>query len=236
MTALGGVARRLWRPSSFYTVQARTFLIVAATIGACGLAWFVRVPPPDGDHAVLPEPVGAKPIPAGTLKESAPEQLPSPLPDGETMAVAPSLAPALELQAGQLAWERRIEAVTQSRTLDNAAKAKHLLDLVPSLPEEAVETAAREAVMRLPDRQYAAARARLINPQTHGMVLSVLFADLLERPDEITFPALLTVARMPAHPLALEARANLELLLGKNFGADWVQWDGEIRRVLSAQR
>jgi hypothetical protein len=41
---------------------------------------------------------------------------------------------------------------------------------------------------------------------------------------------------MPAHPLALEARANLELLLGKNFGADWPQWDAEIRRALAARR
>ena len=64
----------------------------------------------------------------------------------------------------------------------------------------------------------------MINPQTHGMVLSVLFDDLLERPDEITLPVLLTIARTPTHPLAPEARDNLELLLGTNFGADWMKW------------
>ena len=107
--------------------------------------------------------------------------------------------------------------------------------MLPALPEEAMETAAREAITRLPDKEYAAARARLINPQTHGRVLSVLLEDLMERPDEITLPTLLSVARTPAHPLSGTARANLELLLGKNFGADWPKWEAEIRRARSGE-
>ena len=170
-------------------------------------------------------------------REKSPQILPSrTVPDAASSPVVPSLAPPLELNAGQLRWEQRVAAVTGARDVDDAAKARQLLDMLPTLPEEALETAAREAVERLPDKAYGAARERMINPQTHGMVLSVLFGDLLERPDDITLPVLLTITRTPAHPLAAQARDNLELLLGTNFGADWVKWDAEIRRSLATHR
>ena len=126
----------------------------------------------------------------------------------------------------------RIERVTAAPGLSETAKAKMLLGMLNSLPPEGLETAAREAGERLPDSAYAVASATLLNPQTHGRVLGVLFADLLERPDALALPALLEMARNPAHPFAPAARENLELLLGKNFGSDWPKWDAEIRRVL----
>ncbi len=146
---------------------------------------------------------------------------------------APVLVPPLAVQSGGLEWEARIEKVTSAPGLNESAKAKTLLAMLNSLPPEALETAAREAGERLPDSMYASASAMLLNPKTHGRVLGVLFEDLLVRPDAVALPALLALARNPAHPFATAARENLELLLGKNFGNEWPRWSAEIRRALN---
>jgi hypothetical protein len=69
----------------------------------------------------------------------------------------------------------------------------------------------------------------LINPGTYGLALAAMWSDLMERPDDIALPTLLTIARNPAHPFAKNATENLEWLLGQNFGTDWQRWDAAIR-------
>jgi hypothetical protein len=68
------------------------------------------------------------------------------------------------------------------------------------------------------------------------LAASILFADLMERPDPIALPTLLTIARTPGHPFASAAHTNLELLIGNDFANDWVQWESEVQRRLSAPR
>jgi hypothetical protein len=74
--------------------------------------------------------------------------------------------------------------------------------MLPTLPAEALQRGTELAMQFLRDKDYALVRPRLLDPQTHGMIASVLFADLLERPDEIALPALLAIARIPSHPYA----------------------------------
>ena len=76
----------------------------------------------------------------------------------------------------------------------------------------------------------------LANPQTHGSVKNVLFADLIERPDAITLPALLRIARTPNHPYAKFAHDNLDLLVGEDFGADWPKWEAAVQKTLAAEK
>jgi len=143
------------------------------------------------------------------------------------------LPPKLELVRGELPWERQIDAVLTSSALSESAKAQRLFAILATLPEEALDRAAREAIERLSDRDYAVASGRLTDPATHGQVSSVLFEDLLQRPDAVALPTLLRVARGANHPFAEPALENLELLLGKSFGTDWAAWEAEIRRTLS---
>jgi hypothetical protein len=165
-----------------------------------------------------------------SLEDSRSEQVPAvftpevPDPDGG----AP-LVPALPLQTGELAWEKRIRKVLANEQRSDSEKARALLEMLPTLPVEGRETAAIEAIQRLPDREYAAARDILINPNTYGLALAVMWSDLMERPDDITLPTLLAIARNPAHPFARNAAENLELLLGQSFGTDWQRWDASIR-------
>lgn len=148
----------------------------------------------------------------------------------------PDLAP-IPLFAGNVPAEMQIEAIARRTDVPDGLKARALLQMLPGLPEEALAKAADEAASRLPDSDYAAVLLPVVvAPGTHGTAMRVLFADLMERPDAITLPALLTIARNPAHPYATAAHDNLELLLGADFGRDWRRWDVEVRQRLAAGR
>ena len=153
----------------------------------------------------------------------------------EWQQVLVSLAPRLDLESGELPWEARVRAVLEDEKLDESQKSRELLRSIPTLPEEALESVTEHAVSELRDADYAAARTLLINPQTHGRVLGVLFADLMERPDAIAFPTLLAIARNASHPFAPAAQDALELVLSAEFGEDWPQWEAEIRNALAEQ-
>ncbi|MES2569757.1 MAG: hypothetical protein V4710_06835 [Verrucomicrobiota bacterium] len=187
---------------------------------------------------------GSGPVP-GTLPDMAPVGLPLPPSPIARQSTPPpeepvpelsvpdlQLAPRLDLQRGSLPWEERMERITRSTALSEAAKAHELLRILKTLPEEGLDLATHEAISRLPDKDYTAALGLLIDPQTHGRILAVLFADLLERPDPITLPALLSIARISNHPFAAQASDNLGLLLGKHFGTNWLRWESEIRQAM----
>jgi hypothetical protein len=178
------------------------------------------------------------PAPARSSREMPTNIKPSsPVPPGvndDATPAAPQSAPHVEFEVENLAWETRIEQVTAAAGLSGSAKAQQLLEMLPTLPAEALQRGTELAMQFLRDKDYALIRARLLDPQTHGMIASVLFADLLERPDEIALPALLAIARIPSHPYAEAARDNLELLLGKTkIDPQSGQWEMEIRHALA---
>ena len=144
----------------------------------------------------------------------------------------PSLPrPTFALERLKPAWEQQIEdTIARTKGGENAARA--IFALLPQLPEEALESAITQALETLPDSKYTAiALPVLLNPQTHGRVLSVLFTDLMERPDPVTLPALLQVTRATEHPFAPFALENLQLLLGEDFGTDWSKWAEGIQKL-----
>ena len=156
--------------------------------------------------------------------------------DAATAANEPKPDPTLELSQGQLTWEAKIESITTAGDLSDTAKSRRLLAMIAALPEHGMTSAAEEAVKRLPDADYNSVALPVVaNPQTHGLVESVLFADLMERPDAITLPALLRIARIPNHPYAKFAHDNLDLLIGEDFGVDWVKWEAAVQKTLASE-
>jgi hypothetical protein len=107
------------------------------------------------------------------------------------------------------------------------------LQLLPTIPAEGAETCTEEAVKRLPNEEYRHAQAFVTNPGTYGLALGVLFSDLMDRPDNLRLPTLVTIARNSAHPYAAPARENLQLLLGQDFGEDWPRWDAAVREKVN---
>lgn len=165
----------------------------------------------------------------GERAPAEPSPVPPPIGVGNGVPGEVSLHP---LRTGKLFWEQQIETLERAPQLGDAEKARQILALLPSLPEESFELATESAVRLLRDAEYAAAKALLLNPRSHGRVLSVLFADLLGRRDGVVLPALIAIAKTPGHPLEQAARDNLELLLGKNVGGNWSQWEQAAERSI----
>ena len=184
-------------------------------------------PKSEQSEVTPPKPKTNLPSPAPDSPEIRAAEL-SPKPDDS----APQTAPALPLDMAPPTWE--LEFAEKLSRLKPTERARAIFALLPSLPESALATAAEQAVEKLPDADYPATALPVVtNPETHGQILSVLFADLLERPDAITLPALLSIARNPAHPFAPSALDDLRLLLNADHDSDWSRWDAAIRQKLA---
>jgi hypothetical protein len=143
-------------------------------------------------------------------------------------------SPPLAVELRGLSWEAQIEAILDSQ-LPAPSKAQLLLQQLPHVPGEAQAPLAEAAVQVLPDSAYSAVALRtLLDPRTHGAAESVLFADLLERPDPVTLPALLQLMQVKNHPFAASARDSLSLLLSEDYGADTQAWSVAVQRRLTA--
>ena len=170
-------------------------------------------------------------------REIIPDQ-PAPLPEIRAADLppnpddsAPQTAPPIPLDTSPSNWE--LQLVGKLSHLKPTEKARAIFDLLPTLPESALATVTVQAVEKLPDADYAATALPVItNPETHGQVLSVLFADLLERPDAIALPALLAIAKNPDHPFAPSALDDLRLLLNADHGSDWPKWEAAMLKKL----
>jgi hypothetical protein len=208
-------------------------LLLAAVLAASSAVWFWSRPAPSRER-LAPAPS----VPAGP--QSLADEPPAPmnsveLPIGNIAAIGNTDLPAtLRLETGNLPWETQIEEIL-GRDLSDSLKAKLIFGLLPKLPAEAWDRAAREAIERVPDPDYGTLALPLLSdPKTNGRVQSILFEDLMDRPEAINLPALLTIARAPDHPFAGPAHDNLEHALGQDFQGDWPAWTGAINKHLAA--
>jgi len=159
--------------------------------------------------------VGGVAVGAGTARLEAWNHALAGLP-AETIGGRSPLS-QLNFSKGPLGWELQLKE-TISRAGAGTPAAKAILNLLAYLPEEALETATEQAMERLSNEDWrSAAQPILANAQTHGRVLSVLFADLMERPREVSLPVLSQLANHAVHPLASFALDNLKLFLGDDF-------------------
>jgi hypothetical protein len=153
-----------------------------------------------------------------------------PRPDG-----GDPIIPSIPLETGELPWEATIREILSDDKASDPEKGRRLLETIPTMPVDGREAAAEEAIKRIPNAQYQSAQAALSNPAMFGTSLTVLYADLMNRPDEIRLPTLLMIARNNQHPYAPTARDNLNLVLGKNLGTDWTGWDAAIRQHIAVK-
>lgn len=182
------------------------------------------------------------PVPKVTLEEPAAATSPTAAPGTSIMTREipgdpgePPAVPSFQLQKGELPWEKRVNEVLDNPKIADTAKARLLLEMLPSLPVEGRESTAEHAISRLDDADYRHAQVVLTNPGTYPPALAALWSDLMGRPDAISLPTLLQVARNSSHPYAENARENLDLLIGKDFGTDWPSWETAIREKLAKE-
>jgi hypothetical protein len=130
-------------------------------------------------------------------------------------------------------WEDQVDNILGSSGSDSE-KAKQMLELLPQLPADGQEEAARHLTNLLPDQDYGLVRSWLTNASAPEAMLDVLFDDALNRPNSLKLPALLDIARTPQHPNASEAKDFLELLLDEDHGNDWDKWQASVEQWLKA--
>jgi hypothetical protein len=214
------------------------FALLALAVAAVALAIYLERPGNQLPETVRNQEPASTPVLDKEIDKETPAIAPASTeqsePETKPFAPEPPLAPPLALEQGTLPWEEKIERVLRDGGLSNTAKARRLVALFPELPADGLATAAEECIERLPDADYNVVALPVIaNPQTHGAVANLFFADLMERPDAITLPALFRIAQIPNHPYAKSARENLRLLLDEDFGSDWPKWDAAIRAALT---
>ena len=204
----------------------------------CAFAWLtLRPSTPPNSVRVSTE---SDPAPAQEATPSPTETPRTPATPTPTDAVRGRIddsqrPPPLALSTGALAWEQQLADAATGH--DATGKARALFALLDRLPEEALAATAEQAVAQLPDKDYATTALPLVtDAKTHGQVLTVLFADLMERPDAIALPALLTIARNEAHPYSPPALDNLRLLLRADHATDWAKWESAVREATGKKR
>jgi hypothetical protein len=206
-----------------------------ALASVAGAAWWLA--PNSEPPALLPSAEKTQiSAPASALGPDEISLPPGSFPELETVAEAPaSKVPELALGTGSLAWEQQIATTVSAHGNGSAAAARAIFALLPTLPEEALATATESALSQLSVQDYpAVALPRLLDLNTPGQSLAVLFADLLEKPARIKLPALLTLAKNPLHPFAELALDDLKLLLKADHGSSWHVWEVAISQALAA--
>ena len=130
-------------------------------------------------------------------------------------------------------WEDKVDAILTTEGKDSD-KAKEMLQLFPTLPEDGKEEVAQHLSNLVADEDYAPLGKLFLDPTLPESVLDVLMADVLNRPNSVKLPTLLEVARNPQHPGAAEAKDLLELFLDpdEDYGNDWNKWQAKMDQWL----
>jgi hypothetical protein len=161
-----------------------------------------------------PPPQNKRPVATYPTNVSTGPALPPPQPA--------NLAPATNT-AGTNDWEDKIEDIIGSDDPDTN-KVQQLYALFPKLPPDGQEEAAQHLSNLVDDDEYAPLGEMLKNDKLPEGVLDELLADVLNRPNNLKLPLLLTVASDPNHAKHDEAKDLLELYLGDDYGSDWNSW------------
>jgi hypothetical protein len=126
-------------------------------------------------------------------------------------------------QAANTNWEDTVDSIIGSDDPDTN-KVKQLFALFPTLPPDGQEEVAQHLSNLVEDTNYAQLGNLLTNDSLPQGVLDELMSDVLNRPNTLKLPMLLTVGQDQNSPEHDEARDLLELYLGQDPSADnWSQ-------------
>ena len=132
-------------------------------------------------------------------------------------------------------WEDKVDQILTTEGKDSD-KAKQMLEMFPTLPEDGQEEVAGHLSNLVADEDYTplGLGKLLTNASLPEPVLDVLMGDILNRPNAVKLPVLLEVARTPQHPDAGEAKDLLELFLDpeQDYGNDWTRWQAKMETWL----
>jgi len=213
-------------------------LVVVAVIGiGVGVALLAArntstlppAPPAVADnsaHQPAPEPVRVAPQTHPATQEVKQTVAPPAIP-----TVQPRILVNTTNTPGTNDWDEKIDDIIGSDDPDTNKVAK-LYALFPTLPPDGQEEIAQHLSNLVDDEDYAPLGEMLKNDKLPEGVLDELLADVLNRPNNLKLPLLLTVASDANHAKHDEAKDLLELYLGEDYGTDWNSWGSHMTNWL----
>ena len=142
--------------------------------------------------------------------------------------------PDEEPEAPMQAWELSINKLLDSDE-ENSKVAQDLASLIPTMPLEGQVEAVQHMVNLLEDDKYSLASNMLLNPAIHPDLRAVIWSDVLDRPNNVKMPVLLSLMNVPGHPARGEAHLKLQEALGRDFGGDAGLWSAPVQAFLARE-
>lgn len=119
----------------------------------------------------------------------------------------------------------KISAIISNQNLDFPSAVVSLLEILPGLTESEQAEAAQHAANLSDEKSAAQWSAMLVAGQLPPAAGEVLFNDLLNRPHDLTMPALAAMADQPYHAKSKDSIAILDVLYGQPpQGKQWAAW------------
>lgn len=159
-----------------------------------------------------------------------------PAPDPRFLRVPPLTIPAVTTPEGQ----RMVLEMQDAYRCMHSGSRRTLPSLVPpsggdDLPSfEALSASLQQSLATMPDACYvAAALPQIANPRTPSALMTVLYRDVLKRPDSIRLRTLFLIAGIEAHPMAEDALENLRVAMHADYQRDWSRWEQAVAQVVA---
>lgn len=128
-------------------------------------------------------------------------------------------------------WEGAINRILESN-MENFQVAAQLMVLAPSLPPDGQVEAAQHMVNLTDDQNYQGAATMLLNAATSDDVVEVIFSDVLNRPNSVKLPVMVSILRTPGNRLRDETLSTLQIFLGQDLGDDPEAWNTAVQNFL----
>ena len=131
-------------------------------------------------------------------------------------------------------WETAINQILESDE-ENQQVATRLLALAPTLPPDGQVEAVQHMVNLTDDDNYQNAAAMLLNPATSEDVAEVIYSDVLNRPNKVKLPVMVSILRTPGHRLRDETLSTLQIFLGEDLGDNPEAWNIAVQTFLARE-
>lgn len=217
-------------------------LIFAALVGAALLLFSLETPEDPLSRA------------APVARQAPSTGRPAPMPEGNGFGSVKSFSPsvhsadsvAVEIAEPQAAdeaavdevptqpWEEVINKILESDE-ENQRVATHLLGLLPTLPPDGQVEAVQHMVNLTDDESYQNAAAVLLNPATAEDVAEVIYSDVLNRPNTVKLPVMVSILRTPGHRKRDDSLSTLQILFGEDLGDNPEAWNAAVQNYLAKE-
>ena len=128
-------------------------------------------------------------------------------------------------------WEAAINQILESDE-ENQQVAMRLIALAPTLPPDGQVEAVQHMVNLTDDDNYQSAAAMLLNPATSEDVAEVIYSDVLNRPNNVKLPVMVSILRTPGHRLREETLSTLQIFIGEDLGENPEAWNAAVQNYL----